>query len=99
MKKLLFVAVTALFLSCNKEANFTKIKVGMPLNEVVELVGEPKEQQDNPLFGKWYIYEKNIIVFRADTVAGLTTPEELANKMKGIDKDIEKLGNTLNELK
>lgn len=97
-KTLLLLTITLLFSSCNK-ADFSKIKVGMPLKEVVELVGEPKEQQDNPLFGKWYIYEKNIIVFRADTVAGLTTPEELANKMKGIDKDIEKLGNTLNGLK
>ena len=67
MKKLLLLATAILCISCNSK-DFSKVKVGMTVKQVTDLVGEPKEKQDNPLFGKWYVYDKNIVVFFNDTV-------------------------------
>ncbi len=93
-KTLLLLTVTLLFLSCNK-ADFSQIKVGMPLKEVVELVGEPKEQQDNPLFGKWYIYDTHIVVFTSDTVVKCTSMEEFKGQMEEFNKGMDKLNESL----
>ena len=94
MKKVLLLAMAIIFISCNSK-DFSKVKVGMTIKQVTDLVGEPKDKQDNPLFGKWYIYDKNIIVFNYDTVTKSMTNEELKQSMKELNKGLEDLSNSL----
>jgi len=93
MKKVLLLAIAIIFVSCSKD--FSKVKVGMTVKEVTDLVGEPKEKQDNPLFGKWYVYDKNIVVFFNDTVTKSMTTEELKESMKEVNKGLEDLSKSL----
>jgi outer membrane protein assembly factor BamE (lipoprotein component of BamABCDE complex) len=90
MKKAFLLAIAIIFISCNSN-NFSKVKVGMTVKQVTDLVGEPKEKQE--LFGKWYIYDENIIVFFNDTVTKSMTKEELKQSMKEVNKGLKDLSN------
>ena len=97
MKKVLLLSMFVLCLSCKKEVDFTKVKVGMTVKEVVAIVGEPTAQQDNPLLGKWYVYEKNVVVFNKDTVVKSSTAKELEKTFSTIMTDLDSLNSTIDK--
>lgn len=94
-KTVLLLSMFAVCLSCKKESDFTKVKVGMTVAEVVAIVGEPKAQQDNPMLGKWYVYEKNVVVFNKDTVVKSSTAKELEKSFSTIMTDLDSLDSTI----
>lgn len=99
MKKLLTVlAITFALISCNKKPDFTKVKIGMQVKDVIELVGEPQGKQDASPFGTFYAYKTHIIVFQADTVVGIKTLDEVKKSMEGFNKGLDSLSKTINEL-
>ena len=105
MKKLLLFTVAIIFASCTKSADFTKIKKGMKLDDVVALVGEPKEKKDIPFINaKFYMYDHNVVVFMNEKVTRCETKTEMAASMEksglgNISKDIDKIDNAIKELK
>lgn len=105
MKKLLLLIIVA-FASCSKNQDFSKIKKGMPLKQVVELVGEPIEKQEIPFFSisaKFYKYDKHVIIFANDTVTRVGTKEEIAKSMEAglgnLSEDIDKIDSAIQEYK
>jgi hypothetical protein len=97
MKKELLLAIATIFVSCGNKADFAKVKIGMTVKQVTDLVGEPKEKQDNPLFGKWYVYDKNVVVFFNDTVTKNMTNDELESSMKEVNAGFEDLSKSLKQ--
>ena len=94
MKKILLLSIITIFLSCSKTANFDKLKVGMTSKEVIDLVGEPMEKTD--FFGaEMWIYKVgdsgHMVTISSDTITGHKSSEELAESLKGLDKDFEKM--------
>lgn len=84
MKKLVLLLTAIFMFSCNKQADFTQIKKGMTLQQVVDLVGEPKEKQEIPFMNaKFYKYEKDVVVFVNDSV---TRCEKTADFAKGLNE-------------
>jgi len=76
MKKLFLLLIVIAALSCAKtKPDFTKIKPGMKVEQVHELVGKPTDVQDI-IFAKWLIYDEYIVAMVADTV------NEVANKQQ-----------------
>ena len=99
MKKLLLLTVAIIFASCTKSVDFTKIKKGMKLDDVVALVGEPKEKKNIPIFGTWYVYDKYIIVFLNNKVEKCQTKAELEKKLEGFNVVLDNLSKSVESIK
>lgn len=100
MKKILFITSLALFISCSKSADFSKMKVGMTTNDLINLLGEPEDKTD--LFGaEIWMYKDgktgHLITIINDTVAGFKGGSELEESLKDINSDIEELDKTIRE--
>ena len=97
MKKI-FLCALVLTLACCGKANFSEIKIGMTVKEVENLVGKPDKQQDNPMFGKWYVYKDNIVIFNNDTVVKSTTKKEFENKLDNFTKSLDSIGSNIDKI-
>lgn len=104
MKKIFLVLTATVLFSCNKEADFTTIKKGLTSEQVVKLVGQPKEQKDIPFINaKFYLYEKNVVVFLNDSVTRCETKEayakEAEQKMGDMQQSIDSIDTAIKQLK
>lgn len=95
MKKILLLLSVIMLTSCSNKPDFSKIKKGMSVKEVTDIVGSPSKQQDNPMLGKWYVYGDNIIIFQNDTVTKSTTKKEFEKSLDSFMTDLDSLDTTI----
>ena len=98
MKKLLLLSVVAMLFSCSKEADFTKIKVGMKSSEVIALVGEPKTKTETGIAGTWWSYDTHLVVIQNDTVNEFDTNENVKKRMEEVTKGLDDLNETVKDM-
>lgn len=79
MKKILPAFLLVILLSCAKD--FSKIKKGMPLKEVVDIVGKPKTE--SKMFNaKFYYYKDYVLIFEKDTLSSIKSAEDFEKALE-----------------
>ena len=92
MKKIiLLLSIAIMFISCGKKADFTKVKVGMTTNQLIELVGEPNTKTETGIAGNWWAYDTHLVVIQSDTVNELDTNENVKKRMQEVSEGLKKL--------
>lgn len=78
-----------LIISCTNR-KFNKIEIGMPINQLIEIVGEPDSIVDN-YFNETWFYPTHIISINDSAVALIQSKSKLKAEIQEMQKDIQQI--------